>query len=94
MAAAVALVVLGATWGAGVFGALTSGGFVDDSSKSAQVRARITQAFGPQDADVLVIYSSPTESATDPAVQSAVTAALTKVRSEPEVASEIGRAHV
>jgi len=89
MAAAVALVVLGATWGAGVFGALTSGGFVDDSSKSAQVRARITQAFGPQDADVLVIYSSPTESATDPAFQSAVTAALTKVRSEPEVASVV-----
>src|SRR5215470_17168647 len=81
------LVVAGATWGTGVFGALASGGFLDTNTPSAHVRAQVTAAFGAQDSDAIVLYSSPTLSATDPAFRAAVTGALERARARPEVAS-------
>src|SRR5690348_2166386 len=81
------LVVAGATWGSGVFGALASGGFLDTHTPSAHVRAQLTAAFGAQDSDAIVLYSSPTLSATDPGFRAAVTSALDKARSRSEVAS-------
>src|SRR5215467_1244336 len=81
------LVVAGATWGTGVFGALASGGFLDTKTPSAHVRAQLTGAFGVQDSDALVLYSSPTLQATDPAFQSAVTGALDRAQQRVEVTS-------
>jgi RND superfamily putative drug exporter len=88
MAGAVALVAIGATWGAGVFGHLASGGFLDTTTKSGQARAQIDAAFGPQDADILVLYRS-TMPVTDPAVRGPVAAALAAARARPEVANVV-----
>src|SRR5262249_42676930 len=87
VAAGVILVVAGATWGAGGFGALASGGFLDTNTPSGHVRAQLTAAFGAQDSDGIVLYTSPTMSATDPAFRSAVTSALDRASSRPEVAT-------
>lgn len=86
MIGAVALVVLGTTWGAGVFGSLSTGGFLDPNTESAQTRARINAAFGPQDADILVLYGSPTASVSQPSFRGAVTSTLAAARNRPEVA--------
>lgn len=89
MAGAIVLIAVGATWGAGVFSSLTSGGFVDDHSESAQVRARINATFGAQDADILVLYRSPSASVMDPAFRGAVTGALARAQARPEVSSVV-----
>src|SRR5215469_7197719 len=81
------LVVAGVVWGAGVFGHLSGGGFNDPNSESAAVRAQATQAFGPQEPDVLALYSSPTQTVTDPDFRDSVTAALDRVKALPGVAS-------
>ena len=87
LVAAVVFAVVGATWGLGVFGKLTGGGFDDPASESSQARARIIAELGNQDVDVLVLYSSPTMTVDDPAFRDPVTATLADVRSRPEVAS-------
>jgi uncharacterized membrane protein YdfJ with MMPL/SSD domain len=87
LAAAVAAAAVGATWGTGVFGALSSGGFDDPNSSSSRVAAQITRQLGSQNADVLPLYSSRTLTVADPAFAGAVTRALTVVKSRPEVAT-------
>ncbi|HEV7710960.1 MAG TPA: MMPL family transporter [Asanoa sp.] len=89
LAAAAVLVVLGAAWGTGVFGALTGGGFEDPKAESTQFRERTIAELGNQDVDVLVLYSNPTAAVDDPAFRDPVTATLAKVRALPEVASVI-----
>jgi uncharacterized membrane protein YdfJ with MMPL/SSD domain len=87
LVAAAALVVLGATWGAGVFGKLTGGGFDDPASESTKARERIIAELGNQDIDVLVLYSSDTATVDQPAFRDPLTATLSGVRALPEVAS-------
>jgi len=82
-----ALVLLGGTWGLGVFGALSGGGFEDPNSPSSRAHQRIEQELGRQDADLLVLYSSPTSTVDDPAFRDAVGRTLDGVRQRPEVAS-------
>jgi RND superfamily putative drug exporter len=81
------LVVAGVVWGTGVFGHLSGGGFNDPNSESAAVRAQVTRAFGPQEPDVLALYSSPTQTVTDADFRDNVTAALDRVKALPGVAS-------
>jgi len=87
LVAAVVFAVVGATWGLGVFGKLTGGGFDDPASESSRARERIIAELGNQDVDVLVLYSSPTMTVDDPAFRDPVTTTLAEVRSRPEVAS-------
>ncbi|HYN93875.1 MAG TPA: MMPL family transporter [Pilimelia sp.] len=87
LAAAVALVVGGATWGAGVFGALTGSGFDDPSSESSRARERIEAQFGSPDVDVLVLYSSDTATVDDATFKARVTGVLGPLAARPEVAS-------
>jgi trehalose monomycolate/heme transporter len=87
LVAAVVFAVVGATWGLGVFGKLTGGGFDDPASESSRARERIIAELGNQDVDVLVLYSSPTMTVDDPAFRDPVTATLADVRARPEVAS-------
>ena len=70
--------VLAGLYGFGVFGALSDGGFEDPDSESARADAAIAEAFGPTDADVLVLYETG-DGATvdDPAVEQAVTDTVT-----------------
>ncbi len=87
MVAALALVAVGVVWGSGVFGSLASGGFLDTGSESGQTRAQITATFGPQDADVFVLYHSDSAQVSDPEFRDPVVAALAAARARPEVAS-------
>ncbi|RZU49726.1 RND superfamily putative drug exporter [Krasilnikovia cinnamomea] len=86
IAAALALVVTGATWGAGVFGALTGGGYADPNSESNRAAKTIAAELGRQDPGVLVLWSSDTATVDDPAFRSAVAARVAALRARPEVA--------
>ncbi|WP_406107708.1 MMPL family transporter [Micromonospora globbae] len=87
LAAAVLLAAVGATWGAGVFGQLTGGGFDDPASESSRAYARITDELGPQGADLVVLWSSDTATADQPAFRDPVTATVSRLRERPEVTS-------
>ncbi|SCL30336.1 putative drug exporter of the RND superfamily [Micromonospora nigra] len=86
LSAAAALMVLGATWGAGVFGQLTGGGFDDPASESSRAAQRITDELGRQGADLVVLWSSDTATADQPAFRDPVTATVTRLRERAEVA--------
>jgi RND superfamily putative drug exporter len=87
LAAALVLVTVGVTWGTGVFGSLTGGGFDDPGSESSRAQQRITAELGPQGADVLVLYCSATATADQSAFRDPVTTTLRQLRQRPEVAS-------
>lgn len=89
LAVGAALVVVGVTWGVGVFGVLSSGGFDDPRSGSSRAAERIEQELGRQDFDVLVLYSSPTATVDDPGLRDPVTATLAALRQRPEVDSVV-----
>jgi RND superfamily putative drug exporter len=89
LAVAAVLVVLGGTWGLGVFDALSGGGFDDAQSPSARAHQRIEQELGRQDADILVLYSSPAATVDEPAFRDAVAGTLTALAGRPEVASVV-----
>jgi preprotein translocase subunit SecF len=81
-------VVLGAAlYGTGVFGTLTSGGFEDPNSQSAQARAYLDQQLGGWTPDIVVLMRSDTLSATDPAFAGAATQLLNTLQAQPGVAS-------
>ncbi|MGX7670687.1 MMPL family transporter [Plantactinospora sp. DSM 117369] len=87
LAAGLVLVAVGATWGTGVFGSLTGGGFEDPGSESVRTHERITAELGNQSVDLLVLYSSPDSTVEQPAFRDPVTATLDRLRQHPEVAS-------
>jgi RND superfamily putative drug exporter len=87
LAAGVALVVVGVTWGTGVFGGLSSGGFEDPGSESTQAQERIAAELGDQTIDVLALYTSDAATVDDPAFRDPVVAAITALRARPEVES-------
>jgi RND superfamily putative drug exporter len=71
------LVAFAAVWGTGVFGQLSSGSdFTPPASQSQREVDQAAQAFGRNDADVVVLYRSATMTVSDPAYRQAVTAAL------------------
>src|SRR6516162_8714229 len=71
------LVAFAAVWGTGVFGKLSSGdSFTPPASQSQREADQASQAFGRNDADVVVLYRSATMTVGDPAYRQAVTAAL------------------
>src|SRR5690606_15632219 len=77
---------IGATWGTGVFGVLTGGGFTDPESESAIALERIAEEVGTQDSHLAVIYSSPTATVDDPALAGPVTDRVAALRASPLVA--------
>ncbi len=87
LVATVALIGVGATWGASVFGSLTGGGFEDPGSPSAKAQERIVQLWGRQDTDVVVLYSSATLTFDEPGFQGPVTDVIDKLRARPQVAN-------
>ncbi|MFG2008254.1 MMPL family transporter [Micromonospora sp. NPDC048868] len=87
LAAALVLVAVGSTWGAGVFGQLTGGGFDDPASESSWAAERIDRELGPQGADLVVLWSSDTASVDQPAFRDPVTATVTGLRARPEITS-------
>ncbi|RKR90777.1 RND superfamily putative drug exporter [Micromonospora pisi] len=89
LGAGLALVVVGATWGTGLLGSLTGGGFDDPASESSRAQQRIVAELGEQGADVLVLYSSESTTVDQPAVRGPVTATLERLRQRPEVAGVV-----
>jgi RND superfamily putative drug exporter len=87
IAAAAALVVAGATWGAGVFGSLTGGGYDDPDSESNRAARAIAEQLDQRPPDVLVLWSSDNATVEDAGFRSAVTAAVARIRALPQVAS-------
>jgi len=71
-----ALVAATAVFGLGVFDALSGGEGVDPASESARSLAREQGTFARHDADVVVIYSSPSMKVSDPAFKKSVSAVL------------------
>src|SRR5262249_17769104 len=81
-------VVLGAAlYGSGVFGTLTSGGFEDPNSQSAQAHTFLDQRLGGWTPDIVVLMRSDTLNATDPTFASAATQLLNTLQAQPGVAS-------
>jgi RND superfamily putative drug exporter len=89
IAAAVATVVLGITWGAGVFSGLSSGGFDDPGGESVRTSERIANEIGRRDADLVVLYSSSAATVDQPAFRNPVVAAIGELRQRPDVASVV-----
>src|SRR5665647_3208285 len=59
LGAGLALVVVAAVFGLGVFGSLSNGGFDDPASESARSLVAEHATFASHDADIVIIYSSP-----------------------------------
>lgn len=87
---AAAVLVIGASWGGGVFGDLISGGFDDPGSASSRAHREITERLGRQDVDILALYSSDGLTYDQPAFSGAVTATATELSGRPEIASVVG----
>ncbi|MGK5522445.1 MMPL family transporter [Micromonospora sp. URMC 107] len=87
LAAALVLVVVGSTWGVGVFGQLTGGGFDDPASESSRAAERITRELGPQGADLVVLWSSDGPTVDQPAFRDPVAATVAALRERPEITS-------
>ncbi|WP_091781266.1 MMPL family transporter [Pedococcus dokdonensis] len=68
-----AVVLVAAAYGIGVFGNLSNGGFDDPATDSARELALEQATFPGRETDLVVIYSSPTLTVQDPAFQRAVT---------------------
>jgi len=94
----VALVSIAIAIGLSVFAAqasshLSSGGWLDTSSESAQVSDRLAKDFGAGRSSLLVLFSSTASSdATSPEYQAAIAAALSGVKADPHVTGIVGYA--
>jgi RND superfamily putative drug exporter len=79
---AVFFAVVAGVWGTGVFDKLTSGNsFTMPDSQSQRESNTAAAVFGRDDADVVVLYRSPTMTVSAPAYRRAVTAALAELPS-------------
>ncbi|MEV0456022.1 MMPL family transporter [Catellatospora methionotrophica] len=87
---AAGVLVIGASWGGGMFGDLISGGFDDPASASSRAHREITAQLGRQDVDILALYSSDSLTQDQPAFRDAVTAVATELSGRPEVSSVVG----
>ena len=85
LALSLGLVVLGATWGTGVFDRLTDGGFYNEHSPSAEAADRIESEFGRTEADIIALYTSPDLTVADRRFADAVTGKATETAELPEV---------
>ncbi|MFB9234882.1 MMPL family transporter [Plantactinospora siamensis] len=75
--AVVAAAVVGAgSWGLGVFGQLSEGGYEDPGSESSRAAAAAAAALGQQGGDVIVVYTPDSGNVDDPAVAQRMATAL------------------
>ncbi len=71
--------VVGVSWGTGVFGALDDGGFEDPAAESSRAAATIADEFSGTSGDVVVVYRSDTLTVDDPAFAQPVSTALDRL---------------
>jgi trehalose monomycolate/heme transporter len=89
VAAAFALAAVGVSWGSGVFGTLTSGGFDDPASESVRAAEKITAELGSQSADLVALYSNDGGTIDEAGFRTSVSETLDRLRENPDVASVI-----
>ncbi len=82
---ALLLVAAAAIYGFGVFGSLKTGGFVDPVSESSKAQDVLNSKFPNSSSDVVILMSSTTLHATDPAFSDAATQLLTTLKARSEV---------
>lgn len=87
VAATAALAIVGIAWGSGVFGSLVSGGFADPASQSAAAESQITARLGNQSPDLVILYSSGTETIRDTAFRDAIVSTAGALARRPGVSS-------
>jgi len=73
------LVAAAAVYGLGVFGSLSNGGYDDPASESARSLIAEHKTFTSHDADIVVIYSSPSLKVSDPAFRLAVSNVISRL---------------
>jgi uncharacterized membrane protein YdfJ with MMPL/SSD domain len=77
--------------GSGVTGALSAGGWVDPSSESAAVSARLADQFGAGRGSLVALYqNAPGGDARSAATQQAIAASLSRLASDPRVEDVVG----
>ena len=82
---AVVGVAAAAIWGTGVFGSLqSSGGFAPPASQSQREASLAANAFGRDAGDVVLLYTSATQTVHSAAYRSAVTNSLARLPANPE----------
>jgi len=77
-------VIVGATWGTGVFGSVRTDVFGDPAAESQRAVERIDAEVGRVTVDALVLYGAGS-SVDDPAVRTAITSTLDAARQRPEI---------
>ena len=86
LVATVGFAAFAGVWGTGVFDSLDDSGSLDDpSSESQRIGARVTEEFGRQHVDLIIMYSSDELTVDDPAFQDAVADATERIRSHRAV---------
>jgi uncharacterized membrane protein YdfJ with MMPL/SSD domain len=84
---AVVFIGFAGVWGTGVFDKLNGSSSLDDPASQSQVlNQRVIDQLGPQNTDVIGLYSSPTLKVSDPQFRAAVDAVTTRIRAYPSVA--------
>ncbi len=80
-------------WASQASGELSSGGFLDSSSESAQVANRLAADFGTGKSSLIVLYrGGPSANAASPAFQAKVSQSLAKIAADPRVVGVVGYA--
>ena len=79
LGAGLALVAVAAVFGLGVFGSLSNGGFDDPASESVRSLVAEHAAFTSHDADIVVIYSSPSMTVGDAAFRESVSSVIARL---------------
>ncbi len=87
LAAALAVVALGLTYGTGVTGDLVSGGFDVPGSDSVEVEDRLVEDLGLGEADVIALFGDETTSVDDPTFSAAAQSTLDEVAEQDGVVS-------
>ena len=86
LVATVGFAAFAGIWGTGVFDSLEDGGSLDDpASESQRIGPRVTEEFGRQHVDLVVLYSSDELTVADQEFRDAVVAATERFRAHPAV---------
>ncbi|GAA2633495.1 MMPL family transporter [Paractinoplanes durhamensis] len=84
---ALVAVISSGIWGLGIFSQLTEGGYTDPNSESTHAQEAITDAFGAQGGDLVIIYTPTQGKIDDPALGKAVKDSLAQLPKSAVTAS-------
>ena len=77
------VLIVGVTYGVGVFGALRSGGLTDPASESSREAELVDQKFPDSRVSLILLLSSPAQTVTQPGFRGAARQILAAVKTDP-----------